>query len=87
MAVLAAATAAGLAYMRVLHRHALVVAPSSLRQALPAPQPVRAVVLPRNLNLTRKRTRALPAPAKVIEPTRVLPTRPGAVNRTRNPHV
>ena len=49
--------------VRRLHRHALVVAPASLRAALPAPR--RAVALPRNLSITRGR-RALPAAAKAL---------------------
>jgi hypothetical protein len=49
--------------VRRLHRHALVVAPASLRAALPAPR--RAVALPRGLSVTRGR-RALPAPAKAL---------------------
>lgn len=70
------------AVMRVMHRHVLVAAPPSLRASLPAPRRVRALALPRNLSITRKGRQALPAPARVIEPTRVLPVRPGAVKRT-----
>jgi hypothetical protein len=49
--------------VRVLHRHALVVAPASLRSSLPAPR--RAVTLPQGLSVTRGR-RALPEPAKAL---------------------
>jgi hypothetical protein len=49
--------------LRGLQRHAVVVAPPSLRAALPAPR--RAVALPRGLSVTRRR-RALPAPAKAL---------------------
>ena len=49
--------------LRGAQRHAVVVAPASLRASLPAPR--RAVALPRNLSIGRGR-RALPAPAKAL---------------------
>jgi hypothetical protein len=55
--------------LRGLQRHAVVVAPASLRAALPAPR--RAVALPRNLSVTRRR-RALPAPAKALPAAEVV---------------
>lgn len=58
------AAAAGVVLgLRGLRRHAVVVAPASLRASLPAPR--RAVALPRNLSITRGR-RALPAAAKAL---------------------
>lgn len=72
-AVLLAATAAGAMFVRVLHRHALVVAPPSLQHR---------VALPRNLAITRKRTQALPAPPLAIEPTRVIPAAVNAQPQT-----
>ena len=70
VALAAVLAGAGVLFMRRLTRHALVVAPPSLRAALPAPRPVRAVVLPRNLAITRAR-RALPAPAKALPAARM----------------
>ena len=81
-ALAAVATAAGVVFIRGLARHALVVAPPSLRHRVALPAPRRAVALPRNLAITRKRralpvaAKALPAAPRVIEPARVI--RPGA---------
>lgn len=73
VALAAVLAGAGVAYMRFLmKRHVLIAAPASLRASLPAPRRVRAVALPRNLSITRKRPQVLPAPARVIEPTRVI---------------
>jgi hypothetical protein len=71
VAILAAVSAVGLAYARVLHRHALVVAPASLRAALPAPS--RRVALPRAMvrSLTAPK-RALPASVKALTAAEVI---------------
>ena len=49
-----------------------IPAPGQARPALPRATP-RSIAMPRGLSITRKRRQALPAAAKAIEPTRVIP--------------
>ena len=66
VAVLAAVSVAGLVFMRVLHRHALVVAPPSLQQR-------KALARARRIRELQPPRKALPAPAKAIGAPRTSP--------------